>query len=432
MHTKLIIEIQTNDRNRKLFNEDKLRELADSIHRVGLIQLPVCRQLPDGGIELVAGERRMRAIALLHEQALAVRYMGQVVPQGCLPYALTTELSPLEAREIELDENLRRVDLTWQEVANATAQLHRLRSEQIPDWTKGDTAGEIKNITGVTINPTKVSNRLLLAQEGHRFASVMKAKTEDEAFRLLSRELEQEVLGAIGRLTSVGVTTAGHELLHGDAVMTLRTMPAEIADVFLTDPPYGIGADTFGFDSHTTMSQTHSYADDWDKTIEPLMVCLFPELFRVAKKQAHLYMFCDISKFFALSLIAQAVGWNVWPRPLIWAKTEGNAPAPQYGPRYMYETILYANKGHRPTIRLVSDVISVPNVSTKLHAAQKPVGVYVDLLARSVIPGNTVIDPFAGSGTIFEAAHVAKCQAIGIELDDAAFATAKQRLEGLK
>ena len=46
---------------RKEFNEEALTELADSISKHGILQPLLVRPLPDGGYQLVAGERRWRA-----------------------------------------------------------------------------------------------------------------------------------------------------------------------------------------------------------------------------------------------------------------------------------------------------------------------------------------------------------------------------------
>ena len=55
----------------------------------------------------------------------------------------------------------------------------------------------------------------------------------------------------------------------------------------------------------------------------------------------------------------------------------------------------------------------------KLHAAQKPVDLYAELMKLSFLPGELILDPCAGSGTIFRAAKVAGMRAIGYENDPA-------------
>ena len=96
----------------------------------------------------------------------------------------------------------------------------------------------------------------------------------------------------------------------------------------------------------------------------------------------------------------------------MWSKHGGMLPEPDYGPRYTYECILFANKGKRPVTAVYGDVIECSAVDGKLtiHAAQKPVDVFVDLIRRCCNPGDTVFDGFAGSGTIFHAAK--KCQVV--------------------
>lgn len=56
------MDIEPNrDQPRKVFDEDALAELADSIAKHGVIQPLLVRPMPDGSYQLVAGERRWRA-----------------------------------------------------------------------------------------------------------------------------------------------------------------------------------------------------------------------------------------------------------------------------------------------------------------------------------------------------------------------------------
>jgi len=60
----------------------------------------------------------------------------------------------------------------------------------------------------------------------------------------------------------------------------------------------------------------------------------------------------------------------------------------------------------------------VPMVKFKSHAAQKPPELYTTLLKMSAVPGDTILDAFAGSGTIFLAAKTLPLiTVIGIEKD---------------
>ena len=106
------------------------------------------------------------------------------------------------------------------------------------------------------------------------------------------------------------------------------------------------------------------------------------------------------------------------------------------GPRKTYEACLYARKGGKGVNQVGADVVDIPSAKGELHAAQKPVDLYAHLLRWSCIPGDKVIDPFMGSGTIFPAANELKVFATGIERSAIHFAVAqkrlKERLDGTK
>jgi DNA modification methylase len=158
-----------------------------------------------------------------------------------------------------------------------------------------------------------------------------------------------------------------------------------------------------------------------------------PEINRVAKEAAHLYCFCDIDKFHWLKDLFFLEGWNVFRTPLVWfRRNTGRVPLPEHGPRRQYELILYAHRGDRRVTAIYPDVIDEASVEDNLgHAAQKPIGVYSNLLRRSARPGDKVLDPFCGTGTVYPAAHSMRVAATGIEIDPAAYGIAVKRIEGL-
>lgn len=98
-----ISDIEPNrDQPRKEFNEEALRELADSIATHGVLQPLLVRPLAGGGYQLVAGERRWRAsrMAGLSEVPVVIR-----------------EMTDSEMTQIALIENLQREDLNSVEEA---------------------------------------------------------------------------------------------------------------------------------------------------------------------------------------------------------------------------------------------------------------------------------------------------------------------------
>lgn len=92
-----INDIEPNrDQPRKYFDEEALKELADSIAMHGVIQPLLVRPLSDGGYQLIAGERRWRASRMAGLSQVPV---------------VVKELTDEEAMELALIENLQREDL---------------------------------------------------------------------------------------------------------------------------------------------------------------------------------------------------------------------------------------------------------------------------------------------------------------------------------
>lgn len=103
---------------RKRFNEENLGELVDSIREHGVIQ-PLIVRRTEGGLELIAGERRWRACRQLE--------LGEIP-------VIVREATDGEALEMALIENLQREDLDPIEEAEAYARLARefgLKQEEI-------------------------------------------------------------------------------------------------------------------------------------------------------------------------------------------------------------------------------------------------------------------------------------------------------------
>ena len=136
MRTILLERILTPyNRHRKFFDQEKIAQLALSIRDKGLLHAPVLRKVGET-YELVAGERRLRAMSELHERQLPFAYDGVQVPSNETPYNLIEDLPYIKVREAELEENVIRADLTWQERDKALADLDALRKEQNPKATR--------------------------------------------------------------------------------------------------------------------------------------------------------------------------------------------------------------------------------------------------------------------------------------------------------
>lgn len=396
------------NRQRKNFDEGKLEELAASIQDKGILHPPVVR---NDGRTLVAGERRSKAMAYLSHMKIPFFFEGQPVPPGHMPVTLIGELTSIQIREAELEENLCRVDLSWQEEAFAIAELTALRQEQHESWTMKDTAKELDNTTDEpsSVAYSKVKEAEILKNYMDD-PEVLKAKSSKEAVKLVRKKVQAKMNAMMAEVHKNSDTK--HNILNADLRDVLPGLPDKTFSVILTDPPYGVNADSFG----SMAKAEHQYTDSPEHAME-LIRFVATEGYRIACDEAHAYVFCDIRMWPQFCVEFAAAGWDVWNTPLIWVKSNGMLPRPEHGPRRCYETVLYAIKGDKKVNTVQPDVLMVSEVQRPTFGAEKPAALYRNLLRRSVMPGDNVLDCFAGAGPILPAANSCAVTATAIELN---------------
>ena len=431
------------NRQRRNFDLKELNDLGESIKKVGLLHPVVLRKsiLNDdmqGHVDyehiLVSGERRLRALGDIYALGGVIRYDNQTVPLGEVPYVDLGDLDELAREEAELDENIKRKDLSWQERASATARLAALRGRQasssgLPPPPVAAVATEVRGSSkGVH---QELTRREIIVAKHLDDPEVKGAKDVDEAFKILRRKEDsaKRVLLAAEVGKTYSAETA-HRALHEDSLLWMSSAEAEQFDVICTDPIYGIGADEFG-DSGGKAVGPHFYEDSYEKW-KADVTTLAAEGFRITKAQAHLYAFCDITRFEEFKAILAQAGWSPFRTPIIWHKPNGNrTPWVDSGPQRKYEIILYAKKGNKPVTRIYPDLVTYAADENLGHHAQKPVALFTDLLRRSCNAGDSVLDPFAGSGPALVAGHELKLKVTAIEGDAAAYGLCVGRLKGL-
>lgn len=440
-------------RQRREFDPAKMQELVEDIRENGLFNCVVLREVilkeridtPTGpeitpyekGWSLCQGERRLRAIQDLWELGGTLIYDGEIIEEGNIPYVTLGDLDPLQAEICELSENMQREDLTWKEQSDATARIYKLRAEiaRLAGKESPSVASVAQEVRGSSegIHHENTRREIILSDLMKKNPEIAKAKSLDEAWKMAkkgeSARKNAELAESVGRTFSA----QSHTILNEDSLIWMQSCAPGKFDVILTDPPYGMGADEFVAGG----GGAHGYSDD-GATAHACYKALFENAGRITKAQAHLYVFCDIEWFAWLKDMFgnnPEYPWEVHRTPLVWHKT-GNSggipPWPDYGPRRAYELILYAVKGKRPVTGIYPDVLSYPSDTNLGQAAQKPVGLYADLLRRSVRPGDSVLDPFAGSGPLLPAAHEVKCLATLVEKDAASYGMILNRAKELK
>lgn len=417
-------KITVKERSRK--DLGLIGELAESIKKLGLLQPLVL----EDNLELRAGARRLAAVRLLG--------------WSTVPCILLSSLTPLERLEIELEENIKRKNFEWQEEVRLKEEISQLRAKASPGVTLEQTAQKM----GISESGLKADLQLARAvrewPELHKEPD--KSNALNKAKRLIEKKLRTlqvsinttlgpvQVTDNLGPLSNIKLyKQAGVTLFLQDCVEGLKTIPDSSIDLLLTDYPYGVGLDkAYGFQK----SWDEVYNDSADYVLQHLLPATTPEIARVLKPGAHFYIFFPslhqqaFYDQFSKYLTVQKV-------PLIWNKVFGGSnyrPYSNYTPNY--EPLWFGYKGQEPRKLAVPGfcVLTYTNLAgqQKTHPAEKPFPLIKYLMEQSSLSGETVLELFAGSGVVLEAALRLGRKALGFELSERWFDVVVERLENAK
>ncbi len=166
---------------RTIFSEDKIEELARTIHTHGVIQPIVIRKIGEGNYEIIAGERRYRAMKKLG---------WSEVP------AIIRNLDDKETASIALIENLQREELTAIEEAYAyekLLELHSLTQEALAQRL-GKGQSTVANKLRLLKLPDEIKNGILTKEISERHARALIPIKDSELQSQLYKEVIEQQL----------------------------------------------------------------------------------------------------------------------------------------------------------------------------------------------------------------------------------------------
>lgn len=241
-------------------------------------------------------------------------------------------------------------------------------------------------------------------------------------------------------------------LIHGDCLRALHQLgEVGISDV-MADPPYSSGGTHHGARTLNTSAKYQGpkarglYAefsgDNRDQRSFAHWSALWLGAAReITRPEGIIGVFTDWRQLPATSDSLQAGGWT-WRGMAVWDKTQGTRPR-KGAYRNQCEYLLWGSNGAmgkegpcapgvfhaEPTVGEELDGPAIIRLAAqsekKHHIAGKPTALLADLLA---ICGDTILDPFMGSGTTGVAALRTGRRFVGVEMDAAHFATARARI----
>ena len=442
-------QIEVGERQRKKVTG--IEELADSIGRHGLFHPVIVAR---SGL-LVAGERRLRAVQLLDQGGRNPWEAGRI------PVHYVDELDPSELQAIELEENLRRSDLTWQEDAEAHLGYHEYQDVWHDEWTIEKTA-EFLGTSDRFIRWRLEVARALRA--GHE--RVSKCESLTQAKNILDRERSRQVdvqlqtfnkmnapleIGDPAFQIDLGDGSAEGEGVSSspDGAPSTHLPPvqrenagAEVADFRLFAPgysgpkfnllhcdfPYGIGH----HESKQGSAERHGTYEDSPETHWELLSCLLDNQERLLHPNCHIVYWFSMNFYTAIKVKFENAGFTVNPYPIIWFKSDnvGIVPDARRGPRRVYETALLIHRGDRPIVSPVSNCIAAPTGKRKAaHLSEKSPIAISHILAMLVDGTTSLLDPTCGSGSALACAYSLGAKTIlGLDIEPECIETASLAL----
>ena len=212
-----------------------------------------------------------------------------------------------------------------------------------------------------------------------------------------------------------GQRLSDYQIIHGDCLEVLKTLPSGSVDAVVTDPPYGLG---FPYLSY----------DDTRDGLARLIDGFMPEALRVAPRVFVLCGPTQIGMYPQADWVAN-VTWNT-------TGTFGRFGYNQWTPVLCYGKDI-AGFGNVNGV-LKSDTMRISggagvgfmrSEEEKKHTCPKPITVMESVVRRLTPEDCTVIDPFMGSGTTGVACVQTGRNFIGIEIDAGYCEIARKRIE---
>jgi DNA modification methylase len=402
-------------RARKIFDPQKLIELSTSIKNNGLIQPLVMQRIEKDGKtlnRLVAGERRYRAACMA----------GKVV----VPVVWREDIDDLSYRVIELEENIGREDLKWDEKAFLFQEIHKLQQEKNGIGGSGSTVGWTVEKTAKLVGEdhSAVAKQLKVAKKLKERPDIH-ALIKDLPLAAAMQKFEQiETTERVEKLRSEGKIHTFTNFQKGDCCELIKRLDDESIDCGIMDAPYGIPdlEKSRGGDSQTYTSLLKSTDNLSASEVDALMVRLTPELYRVLKPGAHLWMFFGWDVFNRTCQLLTEAGFDVVGVPTIWYKGKTTAKFMGYEPSPCFEPILLAHRGKRSrrlrnTMKALVEFAPIAD-NIRTHPFEKPSLLLQFLLEQSTQAGEVVLDCFAGSASTIRTAQQLGRSGIGFELDN--------------
>ena len=246
------------------------------------------------------------------------------------------------------------------------------------------------------------------------------------------------------------------QIIKGDCIDILKTLPEKSIDVIFADPPYNLQLNQELYRPNMTL--VNGVNDEWDKFASSEDYTAFSRLWlseckRVLKNTGTIWVIGSYHNIYRVGSIMQDLGfWFL--NDIIWVKTN---PMPNFrGVRFTnaHETLIWAQpyQGKKytfnhHTMKTINDDLQMRSDwqipicggnerlrinGQKVHSTQKPEALLMRVILSSTNFGDVILDPFFGTGTTGAVAKRYGRHWIGIERDETYIKAAEARINSIQ
>ncbi len=243
------------------------------------------------------------------------------------------------------------------------------------------------------------------------------------------------------------------QILDGDCVEAMRSLPTDSVDMIFADPPYNLqlGGDL----SRPDGSHVDAVTDHWDQFDSFAVYDQFTRLWltearRVLKPNGSIWVIGSYHNIFRVGAMMQDMGFWIL-NDIVWRKAN---PMPNFkGTRFTnaHETMIWASMGEKAkytfnyrTMKTLNDELQMRSdwvlpicggqerlkkAGYKVHPTQKPEALLYRVMLATTKKGDVVLDPFFGTGTTGAVAKRLGREWIGCERESVYREAALERIE---
>ncbi len=249
-----------------------------------------------------------------------------------------------------------------------------------------------------------------------------------------------------------------NSIIKGDCIAALEKLPDNCVDVIFADPPYNLQLE--GDLHRPDQSRVDAVNDEWDQfaTFEAYDAFTRAWLLaarRVLKPDGTIWVIGSYHNIFRVGTLLQDLGFWIL-NDIVWRKTN---PMPNFrGRRFTnaHETMIWASpsqnaKGYTfnyDAMKMANDEVQMRSDwlfpicnggerlkdenGDKIHPTQKPEALLHRVIMSSTKPGDTILDPFFGSGTTGAVAKRLGRNFVGIDREDKYIDAAIERINSVE